>query len=66
MDASCKIQGSIHVLCLVHKSMCPGNWVHITMSGFLRSIFSDNDLNKLELCLQRKYGLIYIPKKAKN
>ena len=30
MDASCKIQGSIHVLlCLIHKSMCPGFWVHI-------------------------------------
>ena len=31
MDASCKIQGSIHVLCLIHKSMCPGFWVHITL-----------------------------------
>ena len=30
MDASCKIQESIHVLlCLIHKSMCPGFWVHI-------------------------------------
>jgi|GEM_PF-3289238 len=28
MDASCEIQGSIHV-CLIHLSMCPGNWVHI-------------------------------------
>ena len=33
MDASCKIQGSIHVLlCLIQKSMCPGFWVHITSS----------------------------------
>ena len=32
MDASCKIQESIHVLlCLIHKSMCPGFWVHIKL-----------------------------------
>ena len=31
MDASCKIQGSIHVLCLIHKTMCPEFWVHIKM-----------------------------------
>ena len=30
MDASCKIQGSIHVFRLVNN-MCPGKWVHITM-----------------------------------
>ena len=30
MDASCKVQGSIHVFRLNHKSMCPGFWVHIT------------------------------------
>ena len=35
MDASCKIQGSIHVLCIIHKSMCPGNWVHIRNAGLL-------------------------------
>ena len=29
MDASCKVQKSIHVFRLVHKSMCPGFWVHI-------------------------------------
>ena len=29
MDASCKIQGSIHVFRLVNI-MCPGKWVHIT------------------------------------
>ena len=29
MDASCKVQKSIHVFQLVHKSMCPGFWVHI-------------------------------------
>ena len=28
MDASCKIQGSIHVFRLVNN-MCPGKWVHI-------------------------------------
>ena len=28
MDASCKIQGSIHSICLVHN-MCPELWVHI-------------------------------------
>ena len=48
MDASCKIQGSIHVLCLVHKSMCPGNWVHITLAGsqgtfFYNLIFANKD-----------------------
>ena len=31
MDASCKIQRSIHVLlCLIYKLMCPGFWVHIS------------------------------------
>ena len=29
MDAPCKVQGSIHVFRLNHKSMCPGFWVHI-------------------------------------
>ncbi len=24
MDAPCKMQGNIHLCCLVHKSMCPG------------------------------------------
>ena len=28
MDATCKIQGSIHVFRLVNN-MCPGKWVHI-------------------------------------
>ena len=28
MDASCKIQGSIHLFRLVHN-MCPELWVHI-------------------------------------
>ena len=28
MDASCKIQGSIHSFFLVHN-MCPELWVHI-------------------------------------
>ena len=30
MDASCKIQGSIHVFRLVNN-MCPGKWVHIKL-----------------------------------
>ena len=30
MDASCKIQGSIHVFRLVNI-MCPGKWVHIIL-----------------------------------
>ena len=35
MDASCKIQGSIHVFRLVNN-MCPGKWVHITfVSGLI-------------------------------
>ena len=29
MDATCNVQGSIHVFHLVHN-MCPGFWVHIT------------------------------------
>ena len=33
MDASCKIQGSIHVFRLVNN-MCPGKWVHITARAF--------------------------------
>ena len=33
MDAPCKIQGSIHVFRLVNN-MCPGKWVHITVSAF--------------------------------
>ena len=32
MDASCKIQGSIHVFRLVNN-MCPGKWVHINDIG---------------------------------
>ena len=32
MDASCKIQGSIHVFRLVNN-MCPGKWVHISDHG---------------------------------
>ena len=33
MDASCKIQGSIHVFRLVNN-MCPGKWVHIMRGAF--------------------------------
>ena len=32
MDASCKIQGSIHLFRLVHN-MCPEFWVHIILPG---------------------------------
>ena len=32
MDASCKIQGSIHMFRLVNN-MCPGKWVHITIQS---------------------------------
>lgn len=32
MDASCKIQGSIHSFLLVHN-MCPGLWVYIILGG---------------------------------
>ena len=32
MDASCKIQGSIHSFFLVHN-MCPELWVHIILGG---------------------------------
>lgn len=33
MDASCEIQGSIHV-CLILRYVCPGNWVHIIANRF--------------------------------
>ena len=32
MDASCKIQRSIHVFNITNKSMCPDFWVHIISS----------------------------------
>ena len=35
MDASCKIQGSIHVFRLVNN-MCPGKWVHIIITTIER------------------------------
>jgi hypothetical protein len=38
MDASCKVQKSIHVFRLVHKSMCPGFWVHIKMIPVFRPL----------------------------
>ena len=34
MDASCKIQGSIHSFFLVHN-MCPELWVHIKIELYL-------------------------------
>jgi hypothetical protein len=42
MDASCKIQGSIHVFHLV-QNMCPEFWVHI-------KLFSSGGLFYLEEC----------------
>lgn len=33
MDASCKIQRSIHVFNITNKSMCPDFWVHIRHTG---------------------------------
>ena len=33
MDASCKIQRSIHVFNITNKSMCPDFWVHIKYGG---------------------------------
>ena len=33
MDASCEIQGNIHVFRLINN-MCLGFWVHITNVGF--------------------------------
>ena len=38
MDASCKIQGSIHVFRLVNN-MCPGKWVHINVDIVLIFIY---------------------------
>jgi hypothetical protein len=42
MDASCKIQGSIHSFFLVHN-MCPELWVHIRLVG---AFFLNCKLNK--------------------
>ena len=48
MDASCKIQGSIHVFRLVNN-MCPGKWVHITFGvAFLLSNTSTYDIVNVE------------------
>ena len=46
MDASCKIQGSIHVFRLVNN-MCPGKWVHIICEGLLlyTEIYNSNKLD---------------------
>ena len=38
MDASCKIQGSIHVFRLVNN-MCPGKWVHINPHSIQLSFY---------------------------
>ena len=39
MDASCKIQRSIHVFNITNKSMCPDFWVHIKKVCVLIFIF---------------------------
>lgn len=38
MDASCKIQGNIHVFSITNKSMCPDFWVHINF-GLFKGVF---------------------------
>ena len=46
MDASCKIQGSIHVFRLVNN-MCPGKWVHIKILVVLLFL-KEADIRKYE------------------
>ena len=38
MDASCKVQGSIHVFHLKVRSICPGFWVHINIRSFFYGV----------------------------
>ena len=38
MDATCNVQGSIHVFHLVHN-MCPGFWVHIIFLARMFALF---------------------------
>jgi len=55
MDASCKIQGSIHVLlCLIHKSMCPEFWVHINAEAVF-SLIDLIDVPRSQSCKIAKY-----------
>ena len=52
MDASCKIQGSIHVFRLVNN-MCPGKWVHIIIVGLFyrcRLMYSKFFIYKVIIC----------------
>ena len=54
MDASCKIQGSIHSFRLVYN-MCPELWVHITT---LAGSFIKNSQNLLLFSIQlKKYAV---------
>ena len=48
MDATCKVQNGIHLLSLGHKSMCPGNWVHISEAPLVSmSVFPQKSQNTL-------------------
>ena len=47
MDATRKIQVGIHGLSLDHKSMCPGNWVHITVP--IVSLFGEDKTGAVPL-----------------
>ena len=46
MDATCNVQGSIHVFHLVHN-MCPGFWVHI--KKVLVSLFDKSCHDQIEI-----------------
>ena len=60
MDASCKIQGSIHVFRLVNN-MCPGKWVHINMLTTTRGfLFTYSVLDCILLSVEKK--IIYCNK----
>ena len=55
MDAPCKIQGSIHVFRLVNN-MCPGKWVHITVSAFLCLSAASYQLRRCSLYFVRRFS----------
>ena len=44
MDASCKIQGSIHFFFLVHN-MCPELWVHIFCGLFFLAYWKNKGVS---------------------
>ena len=55
MDASCKIQRSIHVFNITNKSMCPDFWVHIKSMGHKITLVFCKQAT-LILKLKRKQG----------